>query len=83
MEDMMVGTTRQAIDSTVWLGEMPGIEAIDCYEAIVGPGDGVFIPRGWWHAVIGFLDNNEHSKSVVASANWWFRVATNPPKTRN
>lgn len=37
------------------------------YEVVIGQGEGVFIPAGWWHSVKGA------GKGVTASVNWWFR----------
>jgi hypothetical protein len=41
----------------------------DLWEAEVGAGDGIFIPKGWWHTLIGRNGNGV----LNASANWWFR----------
>ncbi|EPS44816.1 hypothetical protein H072_1166 [Dactylellina haptotyla CBS 200.50] len=57
------------------------VEAIDSnmYETTVERGDGVYIPRGWWHAVRSLVPSDiEEQESgavttVVASMNWWFR----------
>ena len=37
------------------------------YEAVLKAGDGMFIPKGWWHSVRGV------GEGIIGSANWWFR----------
>lgn len=37
------------------------------YEAVLEAGDGMFVPKGWWHSVRGV------GEGIVGSANWWFR----------
>jgi len=37
------------------------------YEAVLDAGDGMFIPKGWWHSIKGVGDG------IVGSVNWWFR----------
>jgi hypothetical protein len=39
-------------------------------EAELGPGDGCFIPTGWWHSLRGL---EEEVPGINASVNWWFR----------
>ncbi|GAO52191.1 Clavaminate synthase-like protein [Saitoella complicata NRRL Y-17804] len=53
--------------------EVEGVEG--GMEAVLREGDGVFIPRGWWHTLKG---ENRHSSDgsgdeIVCSVNWWFR----------
>jgi len=60
-EEMMVGERKEWVEGMVWGGGMEG------FEVEVGPGDGVFIPKGWWHAVKGV------GEGVGGSVNWWFR----------
>ncbi len=67
-EDMMKGDEKRLLEDRVWndrpiLGE-PGEVG---YEAHVGRGDGLFIPKGWWHSVKGVGDG------ITGSVNWWFR----------
>lgn len=57
----MVGPEKGRVGAVVWEGGLDG------FEVELGPGDGVFIPRGWWHAVRG------SGEGVAGSANWWFR----------
>lgn len=40
------------------------------FEAVLGPGDGCYIPMGWWHSLRGVP---EEPLGINASVNWWFR----------
>jgi hypothetical protein len=53
-EEMMVGEQGGILDDMVWetSEEAEDGKAI-MYEASVEGGDGVFVPKGWWHAVRG------------------------------
>ena len=67
-EDMMKGEEKRLLEDRVWndasvLGEAGEVG----YEIRVGRGDGLFIPKGWWHSVKGVGDG------ITASVNWWFR----------
>lgn len=70
-EGMIVGTEGRLTESVVW-GE-DGVTVVDRVvdieglEANLGPGYGLFIPKGWWHSVKGT------GEGVNASVNWWFR----------
>ncbi|KAL4957917.1 hypothetical protein BDW69DRAFT_155289 [Aspergillus filifer] len=68
-EEMMQGQERALLEQAVWSdSESKGLErTIDGYEAELEAGDGLFIPKGWWHSIKGI------SNSVTASVNWWFR----------
>ncbi|KAF8253369.1 Clavaminate synthase-like protein, partial [Wilcoxina mikolae CBS 423.85] len=61
-EEMMVGEGRRRVEEIVW-----GVGGIRGWEVEVGPGDAVFIPKEWWHAVKGV------GEGVAGSVNWWFR----------
>jgi len=61
--EMMEGPERDALDEAVWGSTVKG----EGYEAMVGPGDALFIPRGWWHSI------KSVGNGVTASVNWWFR----------
>jgi len=54
-EQMMVGEEGTALEDIVWQSaEMADSDAVGVmFEAVVDGGDGVFIPKGWWHAVKG------------------------------
>ncbi|KAL4921105.1 hypothetical protein BDW62DRAFT_174956 [Aspergillus aurantiobrunneus] len=68
-EEMMQGRERALLEQAVWndvenkqLGR-----ACERFEAELEEGDGLFIPKGWWHSIKGV------GESVTASVNWWFR----------
>jgi hypothetical protein len=61
-EEMMMGEQAKRVEERVW-----GQEHEDGFEVEVAPGDGIFIPMGWWHAVKGV------GEGVGGSVNWWFR----------
>ncbi|KAJ2901585.1 hypothetical protein MKZ38_001664 [Zalerion maritima] len=45
------------------------------WEAVVDPGDALFIPLGWWHSV-----RSSHADARLnGSANWWFRYHEERP----
>ncbi len=61
--EMMEEPERGALHGAVW-----GPKANrDGFEAIVGPEDALFIPKGWWHSI------RSVGNEVNASVNWWFR----------
>ena len=62
-DEMMEGPERDALDEAVWGNTLKG----EGYEAMVSPGDALFIPRGWWHSI------KSVGNGVTASVNWWFR----------
>jgi Cupin-like domain len=62
-EEMMEGPERAALDEAVWGNDVKG----EGYEAMVSPGDALFIPKGWWHSI------KSVGSGVTASVNWWFR----------
>lgn len=79
-EEMMrpgEGGERDALEEAVW-GSAEGREGTGeglkrvAWEATLGRGDALFIPRGWWHAVRGRKEGDE-AEQVNASVNWWFR----------
>ncbi|KAL1872649.1 hypothetical protein VTK73DRAFT_1410 [Phialemonium thermophilum] len=64
-EEMMQGAERTAFYDAIWGTEpQPGI-----LEADLGSGDGLFIPKGWWHSVKSKLGEGNLNVSI----NWWFR----------
>ena len=67
-EDMMKGEEKRLLEDRVW-NDTSGMHEAggDGYEARVGRGDGLFIPKGWWHSVKGI------GEGITASVNWWFR----------
>lgn len=72
-EEMMQGSERKILHDLVWADvaskQIKETEAIlqHGHDAILQPGQALFIPKGWWHSVRGF------GRGVIASANWWFR----------
>ncbi|KAI1504727.1 hypothetical protein F5X99DRAFT_370808 [Biscogniauxia marginata] len=64
--EMMEGPERELLHHAVWTDEShsENIERVS-----VGPGDALFIPKGWWHSVASTGDKAELNVSV----NWWFR----------
>lgn len=61
--EMMEGPEHKALYEAIWgpSAAAPGLEAI------VEPGDALFIPKGWWHTIKSI------GPDVTASVNWWFR----------
>ncbi|KAF7860800.1 hypothetical protein EAF04_008318 [Stromatinia cepivora] len=62
-EEMMEGPERSLLEECVW-GEGVTEEG---FEVEVGPGDALFIPKGWWHSI------KSSDGGINASVNWWFR----------
>lgn len=50
-EEMMQGLEKKALESEVW--NATGSTLRHCWEAELNVGDGLFIPKGWWHSVRG------------------------------
>ncbi|KAF3940636.1 hypothetical protein ABW19_dt0210394 [Dactylella cylindrospora] len=81
--DMMDEGNRRFLDSVIWggggeeSGVRVGLEVLrDMRGVRVRKGDGVYIPKGWWHSVRSVPadeENPEVEGGVVASVNWWFR----------
>lgn len=67
-EEMMTGEEKSMLEAEVW-DDSPEVnsETDKGYEAHVWDGDGLFIPKGWWHSIKG-VDGG-----ILASVNWWFR----------
>ena len=59
-EEMMEGMERKVLEEVIW-GDN---SASNGFEAVVHPGDAVFIPKGWWHSFKSIGDD------VSMSANW-------------
>jgi hypothetical protein len=62
-DEMMEGPEKDALDEAVWGNDVEG----EGFEVTVGPGDALFIPKGWWHSI------KSVGSDVTASVNWWFR----------
>jgi hypothetical protein len=76
-EEMMVGLERKILDVFIWGneddkgGEVGGDEGTETemlgYETTLEAGDGVFIPKGWWHSVKGIGDHRDGINASVSS----------------
>lgn len=68
--EMMEGLEREAFYRAVWESkeDHPG-SLLPIQEAILEPGDALYIPKGWWHSVKSTLSDGRLNGSV----NWWFR----------
>ncbi|KAK4547434.1 hypothetical protein LTR36_001090 [Oleoguttula mirabilis] len=64
-EEMMQGEEKKVLEEEVW--GRNDLYRSSAYEAELRSGDGLFIPRGWWHSVKGIGDG------MTGSVNWWFR----------
>lgn len=51
-DEMMVGKEKEDLEAAVW-SENSESGKIEGFETELGTGDGLFIPKGWWHAVKG------------------------------
>lgn len=61
-DEMMQGPERHALHEAVW-----GSSVVEGFEAVVKPGDALFIPKNWWHSI------KSVGEEITASVNWWFR----------
>lgn len=64
--EMMEGREREVLERIVWRGG-EGRWDEEGWECEVGVGDGLFIPKGWWHSIKGV------GEGMIGSVNWWFR----------
>nr|OQO22585.1 hypothetical protein B0A51_11848 [Rachicladosporium sp. CCFEE 5018] len=64
-EEMMQGAERKALEAAVWDEASEYAGRVQCAE--LEAGDGLFIPKGWWHSVSGT------GQGMTGSVNWWFR----------
>lgn len=79
-EDMMRGSEKELLERAIWGKGFESIdsEQLDMaatqnresevkygYEAIVNAGDGIFIPKGWWHSIKGVGDGITASVSAI------------------
>lgn len=62
-EEMMQGQERALLDERVW-GDSASAGS-DGYEAHLDAGDGLFIPKGWWHSIKGVGEGVTASVSVL------------------
>ena len=66
-DSMMKGEEKKLLEAEVWDDALMVKGRKAGYEAYVKAGDGLFIPRGWWHSIKGV------GTGITASVNWWFR----------
>ncbi|KAI9819852.1 MAG: hypothetical protein M1827_006421 [Pycnora praestabilis] len=53
-DEMMKGEEKRILEDEVWNDEMATQEDhIEGYQTILERGDGLFIPKGWWHSIKG------------------------------
>jgi hypothetical protein len=71
-EEMMAGAEKKALEQEVW-GENDNEFRSAAWEAELGAGDGLFIPKGWWHSVKGIGDGMTGSVRFVVLR---FKVTT-------
>ncbi|KAL6804043.1 hypothetical protein J3E68DRAFT_392297 [Trichoderma sp. SZMC 28012] len=64
--EMMEGEEREMLHNAVW-GDKP--LATDAQEVTLRAGDGLFIPKGWWHSI----RSEQSDGQLNGSVNWWFR----------
>ena len=65
--EMMAGKEREVLEEVVWEGKGDAVPEGQTWECELGPGDGLFIPKGWWHSIKGL------GEGITGSVNWWFR----------
>lgn len=69
-EDMMQGQERILLEQAVWddseLKAVNDALGQDGYEAHLYAGDGMFIPKGWWHSIKGVGEGVTGSVSVLS-----------------
>ncbi|KAG9690399.1 Clavaminate synthase-like protein, partial [Aureobasidium melanogenum] len=65
--EMMEGAERAALEQAVWHPSSGAFWASEGLQCELGPGDGLFIPKGWWHSIKGV------GQGMIGSVNWWFR----------
>lgn len=64
-EEMMQGKERILLDEMVWGTPVSaGSDAGVGFEARLGAGDGLFIPKGWWHSIKGVGEGVTASVSI-------------------
>ncbi|KAK3725234.1 hypothetical protein LTR37_000745 [Vermiconidia calcicola] len=66
-EEMMRGAEKKALEEEVWNDNEANEFRTAIWEAELSAGDGLFIPKGWWHSVKGV------GAGMTGSVNWWFR----------
>lgn len=64
-EEMMQGQERALLDERVWGDSASADTEGSGYEAHLEAGDGLFIPKGWWHSIKGVGEGVTASVSVL------------------
>lgn len=64
-DEMMVGLEREILDTFMWEDGMPDSLEISGFEATLKPGEGAFVPKGWWHSVRGLGDYKDGVNASV------------------
>lgn len=75
--EMMQGLEREAFYKAVWEPEKDESGSdlennrldLPMQEAVLAPGDALYIPKGWWHSVKSKFSDGR----LNGAANWWFR----------
>ena len=54
-EEMMQGKEKEILEEWIWSNDKEdrNMHGISGFEAVLRPGDALYIPLGWWHAVRG------------------------------
>lgn len=64
-EEMMYGEEKRVLEDLIWNDERLGIDdRVIGLEATLCAGDGLFIPKGWWHSIKGVGDGIVGSVSL-------------------
>jgi hypothetical protein len=84
-EEMMQGEEFAAMESAVWNDNWENPGGVLGFEVVVKKGGGLYIPKGWWHAVRGvgkgpnvsvshsLSDDDASLTKTLLQVNWWFR----------
>jgi len=62
-EEMMMGEERRVLEEAVWEGKHQVVPEGQGQECEVSAGDGLFIPKGWWHSIKGIGEDMTGSVS--------------------
>lgn len=74
-DEMMQGPERALLERVVWGDADTQGSDKEGYEARLGPGDGLFIPKGWWHSIKGIGEGVTASVSLsIALCEDWLTI---------